>query len=43
MKNKIKKNDFTKLKVSEMKCIYGGDDRKKIVIEIDGQIFIIYV
>lgn len=43
MKNKVKKTIFTKLNVSEMKHIYGGDGPRRIEIIVDGKIVVIWV
>jgi hypothetical protein len=43
MKNKIRKNTFTKLNETEMKHVWGGDGPRRIEIIIDGRIIIIWV
>jgi bacteriocin-like protein len=43
MKTKTKKTDFTKMSKAEMKSIYGGDGPKKVVVIIDGIVYIIWL
>jgi hypothetical protein len=43
MKTKTKKTDFTKMSKAEMKSIFGGDGPTKVIVVIEGVVYVYWV